>query len=93
MVQFENAAAATAVAAAAPMQLPCAAAPRTSTPSFVETGPHAPAPPCAAECCIFHRQRQFGEWSDDEDSDAECDECGEGGSQPAQQPQAPPPQA
>lgn len=45
------------------------------------------------KCCIFHRQRQFGEWSDDEDSDAECDECGEGGSQPAQQPQAPPPQA
>ena len=28
-----------------------------------------------AECCIFHRQRQFGEWSDDEDSD---DEGGEG---------------
>lgn len=33
----------------------------------------------AAECCIFHRQRQFGEWSDEEDSDAEC-ECGEPGS-------------
>lgn len=50
-----------------------------------------PAPLCA-ECCIFHRQRQFGEWSDDEDSDAECDECGEGSSQPPEQPQAPPPQ-
>lgn len=25
------------------------------------------------ECCIFHKQRQFGEWSDDEDSDVECD--------------------
>ncbi|KAL4437506.1 hypothetical protein ABPG77_003487 [Micractinium sp. CCAP 211/92] len=31
------------------------------------------------KCCIFHRQRQFGEWSDEEDSDAEC-ECGEPGS-------------
>eukprot|EP00878_Enallax_costatus_P004146 GHUV01004375.1.p2 GENE.GHUV01004375.1~~GHUV01004375.1.p2 ORF type:complete len:115 (+),score=28.37 GHUV01004375.1:387-731(+) len=25
------------------------------------------------KCCIFHKQRQFGEWSDDEDSDPECD--------------------
>jgi hypothetical protein len=26
------------------------------------------------ECCIFHKQRAFGEWSDSEDSG--CDECG-----------------
>mmetsp|Transcript_21919 Transcript_21919/g.39078 ORF Transcript_21919/g.39078 Transcript_21919/m.39078 type:complete len:116 (-) Transcript_21919:203-550(-) len=25
------------------------------------------------KCCIFHRRRQFGDWSDDEDSDEECD--------------------
>lgn len=48
-----------------------------------------PTHPMNAECCIFHRQRQFGEWSDGEDSDAECGECGEGGEQPQQ---APPPQ-
>jgi hypothetical protein len=35
-----------------------------------------PRPP-AAECCIFHKQRPFGEWSDDEDSDSECGECKE----------------
>ena len=33
---------------------------------------HDAGPP--AECCIFHRQRSFGEWSDEEDSDFEC-EC------------------
>jgi hypothetical protein len=27
---------------------------------------------CSAECCIFHKQRVFGEWSDGEDSDQEC---------------------
>lgn len=27
------------------------------------------------KCCIFHKQRKFGEWSDGEDSDQECD-CG-----------------
>ncbi|PSC71173.1 phosphatase 1 regulatory subunit 11-like [Micractinium conductrix] len=43
------------------------------------------------KCCIFHRQRQFGEWSDEEDSDAECD-CPDGeqpagsGQPPQQQP-------
>ncbi|KAL4540171.1 hypothetical protein Ndes2437B_g01497 [Nannochloris sp. 'desiccata'] len=26
------------------------------------------------KCCIFHKQRQFGEWSDS-DSDMECEEC------------------
>lgn len=26
------------------------------------------------KCCIFHKQRPFGEWSDD-DSDTECVEC------------------
>ena len=31
----------------------------------------------SAECCIFHKQRMFGDWSDD-DSDAECDECNQG---------------
>lgn len=34
-----------------------------------------------AECCIFHRRRHFGDWSDDDDSagdsDGECD-CGPG---------------
>lgn len=25
-----------------------------------------------AECCIFHMRRQFGDWSDDNDSDSEC---------------------
>lgn len=25
------------------------------------------------KCCIFHKRRAFGEWSDDEDSEAECD--------------------
>uniref|UniRef100_A0A061SA72 Protein phosphatase 1 regulatory subunit 11 n=1 Tax=Tetraselmis sp. GSL018 TaxID=582737 RepID=A0A061SA72_9CHLO len=25
------------------------------------------------KCCIFHRRRAFGDWSDDEDSDFECD--------------------
>lgn len=28
------------------------------------------------KCCIFHKKKKFGEWSDDEDSDSECDECG-----------------
>lgn len=27
------------------------------------------------KCCIFHKQRVFGEWSDDEDSDSECAQC------------------
>lgn len=26
------------------------------------------------KCCIFHKQRMFGDWSDS-DSDIECDEC------------------
>lgn len=26
------------------------------------------------KCCIFHKQRPFGEWSDD-DSDTECNQC------------------
>eukprot|EP01025_Chloroclados_australasicus_P018425 TRINITY_DN19660_c0_g1_i1.p6 TRINITY_DN19660_c0_g1~~TRINITY_DN19660_c0_g1_i1.p6 ORF type:complete len:105 (+),score=7.90 TRINITY_DN19660_c0_g1_i1:173-487(+) len=25
------------------------------------------------KCCIFHKRRQFGDWSDDEDSD--CEDC------------------
>lgn len=29
------------------------------------------------KCCIFHKQRAFGEWSDGEDSDAECEQCQE----------------
>lgn len=24
------------------------------------------------KCCIFHARRQFGDWSDDNDSDCEC---------------------
>ena len=28
-----------------------------------------------AECCIFHKQKSFGDWSDD-DSDDECGDCG-----------------
>ena len=27
-----------------------------------------------AECCIFHKQKAFGEWSDD-DSDDDCKDC------------------
>ena len=27
-----------------------------------------------AECCIFHKQKSFGEWSDD-DSDDDCNDC------------------
>ena len=35
---------------------------------------------CHAECCIFHKSRPFGEWSDGEDSDRECDDsCADGG--------------
>ncbi|KAK9815789.1 hypothetical protein WJX72_009494 [[Myrmecia] bisecta] len=33
------------------------------------------------KCCIFHKQRQFGEWSDD-DSDAECQDCNKPDQQP-----------
>lgn len=29
---------------------------------------------CSAECCIFHKQKSFGDWSDD-DSDDECKDC------------------
>ncbi|KAI8462413.1 MAG: phosphatase inhibitor-domain-containing protein [Monoraphidium minutum] len=44
------------------------------------------------KCCIFHKQRPFGEWSDDEDSDREC-ECGpDGGKQPGGGDQQPPPE-
>jgi len=27
------------------------------------------------KCCIYHKPRTFGEWSDSEDSDHECDHC------------------
>ena len=27
----------------------------------------------SAECCIYHKQQQFGEWDVDDDSD--CEEC------------------
>jgi len=27
-----------------------------------------------AECCIFHSRKTFGVWSDDEDSECECDD-------------------
>jgi len=28
------------------------------------------------KCCIFHKQRKFGDWDTDEDSDAEdCNDC------------------
>lgn len=27
------------------------------------------------KCCIYHKPRTFGEWSDSEDSDHECDNC------------------
>ena len=31
--------------------------------------------PCScAECCIFHKQKSFGDWSDN-DSDDECNDC------------------
>ncbi len=38
-----------------------------------------------AECCQFHKRRVFGEWSDEDDSDAECD-C----NNPGDAPQGPP---
>ena len=38
---------------------------------------HIERPVPRAECCIFHKQRAFGEWSDGEDSDAECEQCQE----------------
>jgi protein phosphatase 1 regulatory subunit 11 len=43
------------------------------------------------KCCVFHRARAFGEWSDGEDSDAECSECGPDGGAAA--PPPPPPAA
>ena len=27
------------------------------------------------KCCIYHKPRTFGEWSDSEDSDHECNHC------------------
>ncbi|GBF99603.1 hypothetical protein Rsub_12067 [Raphidocelis subcapitata] len=47
------------------------------------------------KCCIFHKQRSWGDWSDGEDSDGEC-ACGPGDGkpdqqQPPQQPKGPPP--
>ena len=27
----------------------------------------------SAECCIYHKQQQFGDWDMDDDSD--CEEC------------------
>lgn len=36
-----------------------------------------------AECCIFHKQRPFGEWSDD-DSDNECENDCDNCEEPAQ---------
>ena len=42
-----------------------------------------------AECCIFHKQREFGNWSDEDDSDAEGCDCQELDHQP-QQPQLKP---
>ncbi|PNG99661.1 hypothetical protein TSOC_014556 [Tetrabaena socialis] len=27
------------------------------------------------KCCQFHKRRVFGEWSDEDDSDQECEEC------------------
>lgn len=54
----------------------------------------ASARPASTECCIFHKQRAFGEWSDDDDSDKERGECGEpGGGKPDQQPTPQPPPA
>lgn len=38
------------------------------------------------KCCIFHKRRTFGDWSDGEDSDDECG-CGPGeGGKPDQEP-------
>ncbi|EFJ42146.1 hypothetical protein PLESTB_001293200 [Pleodorina starrii] len=33
------------------------------------------------KCCQFHKRRVFGEWSDEDDSDAEC-QCKPEGEQP-----------
>ncbi|PNW86725.1 hypothetical protein CHLRE_02g095110v5 [Chlamydomonas reinhardtii] len=35
------------------------------------------------KCCQFHKRRAFGEWSDEDDSDAECEQC----SKPEQKPE------
>lgn len=42
------------------------------------------------KCCIFHKRRTFGDWSDS-DSDDECQECGEPGAPPPGGPQGPQP--
>lgn len=42
------------------------------------------------KCCIFHRKKAFGEWSDDEDSDFECDNCDEASKNNNQQKQEQP---
>lgn len=34
----------------------------------------AQLPDPSVECCIFHKQKSFGDWSDD-DSDGECTDC------------------
>ncbi len=49
------------------------------------------APWLCAECCIFHRRRKFGDWSDDDDSDVEgcadgCDDQQAGGAMQGRQP-------
>ena len=43
--------------------------------------PRSPFSHGGAECCVFHRQKQFGDWSDGEDSDSDgadgCEDCGD----------------
>lgn len=34
------------------------------------------------KCCIYHKPRVFGNWSDDEDTDTECPDCNPGDGSP-----------
>jgi hypothetical protein len=66
----------------------CTPPPLSPSHPLTNRAPHPPP----QECCIFHKQRSFGDWSDGEDSDGEC--CGPAGDgKPDQQqpPAAPPP--
>ena len=53
----------------------CVSRPVAHGPMSLPVPSTAACCPPSAECCIFHRRRQFGDWSDDDDSDQECGDC------------------
>jgi hypothetical protein len=70
------------------------ASPTAHTCLSIARAPHEGAqgevsrpPTCCllAECCIFHRRRQFGDWSDDDDSDQDCGDCSQPGKEQGQE--------